>query len=270
MDKTQFPLNGPAMPDVQPGVTDTTMAPVQKGKTTMPNVPMGQIASSGPMITQTTNERGRVGIVLIVFLVISILTALTFVGLFIWMTIRYNEVSEDVEGQISEAVATAKYEQAVKLEEEFAIREQDPYRVFTGPVDYGQVSFRYPKTWSVYVEADAAKGGDFKAYFNPIQVDTVSNNTINALRLIIRDKAFDEVAQEYQRYIDRSDYNLSVESITVSGVAANLYTGTIPNSELSGYIVIFKVRDKTVIFQTDSVVFKSDFDKILSTVTFNA
>lgn len=240
---------------------------LQGGKTMMPNVPVGQVASSGAMISESRDVSGLIKTVAIVVLGLAVVA---FLGLFIWKNIQYNEVSEDVEGQIDEAVAAAKYEQAVALEAEFAEREKDPYRTFTGPVDYGQLSFKYPKTWSVYVEADAAKGGDFRAFFNPIQVDTVADNTIMALRLTIRDTAFETVAQEYQREIDRTDATLNVQSITVSGVAANLYTGTIPNTELSGYIVIFKIRDKTAVLQTDSVVFKEDFDRILSTITFNA
>ena len=64
---------------------------------------------------------------------------------------------------------------------------------------------------------------------------------------------------------------MSVESITLkNGATANKYTGTIPNTEFSGYIIVFKIRDKTAILQTDSILFESDFNKILDSVTFNA
>ena len=35
-------------------------------------------------------------------------------------------------------------------------------------------------------------------------------------------------------------------------------------------IVIFKIRDKTAILQTDSMLFIDDFNKLLDTVQFNA
>ena len=273
MDNEKFPLPGQSVgipsvdPTLQPGVTDTTEVNMQSGKTMMPNVPMGQIASNATTAV-VSHEKDISGLIKTILLVILSLVSVTFIGLFIWMNTRYNEVNDDVQGQISEAVAEAKYEQATQLEEEFAEREKDPYRTFTGPVDYGQVSFKYPKTWSVYVEADAANGGDFKAYFNPIQVDAVSKDTVNALRLTILDDTFESVVSSYQRYLDKEE--LSIESITVSGVSANLYTGTIPKTEMYGCIVIFKIRDKTAVFQTDSILFKEDFDKVLSTVTFNA
>ena len=98
----------------------------------------------------------------------------------------------------------------------------------------------------------------------------MSDKTINALRVKIRNKDYESVVDEYQRFMDRSDAGLSVETTTVAGTIANRYTGTIPNTEFSGIIVIFKIRDKTAVLQTDSMIFKDDFDKLLSTVKFNA
>lgn len=198
------------------------------------------------------------------------LTTFVFMGLFVFYLTQYNMVEEDVTGRISEAVAAAKEEQALEMEAEFAEREKDPYREFAGPVDYGQLSFKYPKTWSVYIAKDAVNGGDFEAYMNPIEVNTVGRDTINALRVIIRDKDFESVAQEYQRAMNNKDSTLSVETTTVGGTVANRYTGTIPNTELSGIIVIFKIRDKTAILQTDSMLFEDDFNRLIGTVKFNA
>lgn len=206
----------------------------------------------------------------IVIIVLS-LVAVTFIGLFIWMFVQYRDAQSDVDGKISMAVAVAKDEQAKKDEEEFSEREKYPYKTFSGPADYGQLTFEYPKTWSVYIAASAATGGDFSAFFNPGQVEAVSKDTINALRVTIRNKSFEDVAAEYQKYIDQKDSNLKVESILIKNdVAANRYSGNIPGTDLDGYIVIFKIRDKTAVLQTDSVLFKEDFDKLIQTVVFNA
>lgn len=206
--------------------------------------------------------------IMIASIVILALTTVAFAGLFIWALMQYNVVSTDVNGQINEAVAKAVEEQASKDEEEFAEREKYPYRTFSGPADYGQLTFEYPNTWSVYVASDASHGGNYEAYFNPGQVDAVSNTTINALRLTIRDKDFESVSGEYRKAI--SDGKLRVESITVGDATANKYTGTIPGTDLNGYIVIFKIRDKTAVLRTDSVLFSSDFDRLLESISFNA
>ena len=113
---------------------------------------------------------------------------------------------------------------------------------------------------------------DFNAYFNPGQVNTVSNDTINALRVTIYNKSFDDVTADYQKKMDKRDSGLTMESTTIgkdANITANRYTGKIPDTDLSGFIVTFKIRDKTAVLQTDSVMFQADFDKLLGTVTFN-
>jgi len=204
----------------------------------------------------------------IIAIVILSLMSVAFIGLFIWKNSQYVEVQTDVDGKIAVAVAEAKDEQALKDEEEFAEREKYPYRTFSGPADYGQLTFEYPKTWSVYIADNAANGGDFRAFLNPIEVEAESNETIYALRVEILDKAFDDVVKNYQKSVEKGE--MSLEVINIADAVANKYTGKLPNTEMSGYIVVFKIRDKTVVLRTDSVLFTDDFNRVLSTITFNA
>ncbi len=226
-----------------------------------------------PMVQQVQvvpKSKNNIDLIKTIVIVILSLMTVTFLGLFIWMLVQYNDASSDVDGQIAVAVAAAKDEQAKKLETEFQAREKNPYKPFAGPADYGALGFNYPKTWSVYIAADASNGGDFEAYFNPNEVEPVAKNTVNALRLTIRDKDFDAVAQEYQKVMDRKDSNLTMQAVTINDFTANRYTGTIPGTDLNGIIVIFKIRDKTAVFRTDSTLFQGDFDTLLQTITFNA
>ena len=251
------------------------MPPVNGAQPIQPVGP-GQPAPGMPMVQQVQvppeAKKDVAGLVKTIVIIMLSLVALTFIGLFIWIMVEYNTVRSDVDGQIDVAVAEAKDEQATKMEAEFLEREKYPYKVFAGPADYGQLTFEYPKTWSVYVAAAATEGGDFNAYFNPGQVDAVGKDTINALRVSIRNESFDKVTEEYQKAMDRKDSGLTMESVTIGkngDITANRYTGKIPNTELSGFIVTFKIRDKTAILQTDSVLFQADFDKLLGTVIFN-
>lgn len=241
-----------------------------------PAMPMNGGAPGMPMIQQVQappeEKKDYSGLIKTIAIIVVSLIAVTFIGLFVWMMIRYNDVQTDVDGQISAAVAEAKDEQASKMESEFLKREKYPYKTFSGPVDYGQLTFEYPKTWSVYVAAAANAGGDFNAYFNPIQVDAVGKETINALRVIVYDKSFDEVTADLQKKMDKKDSGLTMTSVTIgkdANITANRYTGKIPETDLSGFIVTFKIRDKTALLQTDSVLFQEDYDKLLGTVTFN-
>ena len=251
------------------------MPPVQQNAPVMQSPIMSPITPPQPIMTPDVGSKkygDPYSLLKTIAIVILSLTTIAFICLFIWILSQYNEVKEDVDGQIANAVTSAVDEQKLSDEKEFAEREKYPYKSFAGPVDYGELSFKYPKTWSVYIASDNLKSGDFEAYLNPSEVESVnSKNSLYALRVKIRDKSFESVVQEYQKAMDKKDANLSVESITLEcGVTANKYTGTLPNTEFSGYVVVFKIRDKTAIVQTDSILFESDYNKVLNSITFNA
>lgn len=247
------------------------MPPEMGGSINQTNNPKAGKMYSADQIEQiVANKKDKSGLIKLIAIIILGFTTVTFVGLFIWIFGEYNDLNTDVDSKIDVAVNEAKVQQKMEDETEFTEREKNPYRNFSGPTDYGQLSFEYPKTWSLYVAKSAYNGGDFEAYFNPIQVDAPSNDTINALRVSILTKNFETVTAEYQRYLDAENSNLSVSTMTINGTAANRYVGTIPNTNLNGIIIIFKIRDKTAMLRTDSMLFENDFNTLINTVKFNA
>ena len=251
------------------------MPPVGPSQPVMPPFQPHQSAAGTPMIQQVQllpqKKKDVAGLVKTIAIIVVSLIAVTFIGLFVWMYKQYDEASGDVEGQIAVAVAGAKDEQQSK---DFALCEEEknyPYSVFAGPVDYGELTFEYPKTWSLYIAEDAANGGNFVAYLNPLQIDPVSASTVYALRVQILTKSFDSVTKEYDARLKDKTKQLNVESITINGdVQANLYSGVLPGTEMNGFIVVFKIRDKTAVIRTDSVLFEDIFKKIIETIQFNA
>ena len=280
MDNNQIPQM-PQVPPVQP------MQPVQPVQPMQPVSPMDQVPQAQPtQPTQSTvptdpkmrqaeaqamlleRKNNTTSLIKTIAIIILFLTTATFIGLFVWMNNQYTDVSTDVEGQIAAAVAEAKHEQEAKDLAQFAEDEKYPLRSFAGPADYGLLSFEYPKTWSVYVEQDATKGGDYSAYLNPLVIEPITGMNVNALRVRIVNRTSEDVVAEYNESVEYG--TLNVESVTVAGYAAVRYTGIIPGTEFEGVIVIFKIRDKTAIMQTDAMIFVNDFDALLSTVQFNA
>ena len=180
----------------------------------------------------------------------------------------WDDVKTDVDGQIEKAVAIAENELQTKLETEFEEKEKYPMKTFAGPVDYGSLTFEFPKTWSVYVPDSADYGGNYHAYLNPGLVSVVSDGTINALRVSILNSLTDTVITEYQDAVEDGEMTVSVYKI--NGANASLYSGLLPDTdELRGYVAIFKIRDKTVLMQTDAEIFKDDFLKILDSIRYN-
>lgn len=204
----------------------------------------------------------------IIITIICALTAITFIGLFIWMYNKWSDADTNVTGQIDAAVAVARSDAIAETEKEFEEREKYPYKMFSGPADLGSLTFEYPKTWSLYEEEDASNSGnEFKAYLNPDKVPPVNSENPIALRVMILNEAYDSYVQKYQSEVE--DGRMSLTVTPIGGSNANIYKGLLDN-DFQGIAAIFKIRDKTVVIQTDALVFESDFNRILSTVKYNS
>ena len=218
--------------------------------------------------SRIAKAKNRIDLMKTVGLIVVSLLAVLFIGLFIWMWVKWNDASTNVKGKVDVAVAEAKNELQTKLESEFEEKEKYPYKVFTGPTDLGELSFEYPKTWSLYVQSNASRGGDYAAYLNPGQVNVVQDDTVMALRVSIKGTLFDQAISDFAEKVRSGDMTLS--TTVVNGNNVNVYTGKM-NNEYRGIICVFKLRDKTVMLQTDSTsVFSDDFYRILKTVKFNS
>ena len=247
----------------------------------MPNgMQAGPTPNGMPMVQQIQlppeQKKDIAGLVKTIVIVILSIVAVVFIGLFVWKMIDYDNLQADWETEKDLAVAQAEDEVRMEEAEKYEEMVKYPYETFTGPADYGELSFEYPKTWSVYMAEPATTGGEFHAYLNPVQVDTVgASSTINALRVTITNQRYDDVINNYAGLVSDPGYNLEVHAMDVKTgqtFTVNRYEGQLPDTEeLIGYFVVFKIRDKTVILQTDnSQVFGEEFDKLIETVQFNA
>lgn len=233
-----------------------------------PNMGMGGQVPTASVVPVAQPQNAVKTTIFMVLAIVGGLIAVTFIGLFVWMYGQWNEAQTEVDNKIDVAVATAVNEKTEELENQFIEREKTPYRVFTGPADYGELTLEYPKTWSVYEAASATNGGDFEAYFNPDRVYVVSSSTINSLVVSIKDEAFDTFITKYDGLVKNGKMTVSVRPI--GGENANVYTGELPNTDrFQGIVAILKLRDKTALIQTDAMVFADDYYKVLDSVKFN-
>ena len=212
------------------------------------------------------NKKDYSGIIKTAFLVFTSLAAITFLGLFVYAYIQWTNAKTDVNGQIALAVSEAENKLRTNLEADFEKREKYPYRTFAGPSDFGALTFEYPKTWSVYVPNDASRAQDFHAYFNPGLVNVVENKTVMALRVSILNTLTDQVKERYSSKIKSG--KMTVSTKVVNKINVDVYKGQL-DSNYNGIVCIFKIRDKTVVLQTDAYLFEQDFNRILETVRFN-
>jgi hypothetical protein len=137
-------------------------------------------------------------------------------------------LNSDVQGKISVAVAKAKDETAAQKEAEFLYREKQPLRTFVGPDDYGQLTFQYPKTWSVYVDSDGTNNSDFVAYFHPAQVDPVKDeNSRYSLRFSILNQQITTVQAEYDDRLEDGSLTSSVFNADNNKISGTKFVGKI-------------------------------------------
>jgi hypothetical protein len=98
-------------------------------------------------------------------------------------------------------------------------------------------------------------------------VPIVAGGTQYALRVSIETAAYERTLDSFQSLVKRGD--LKSSSVTVSGLSGVRLDGNFSKT-LQGSMVIFKIRDKSLMIATDAKVFQNDFDKvILPSLSFN-
>jgi hypothetical protein len=209
-------------------------------------------------------ETGAVSGLLISTIVLLVLV-LGFGSVMIWALMNYYDQRDNVDQKIAVAVAEAEEIQAEELEAEFIEREKEPTRRFSGPADLGGVTFKYPKTWSVYV--DTSRNNTMEAYLHPGSVHGVRPVRPYALRISVENSAYEDALKRYQRAIDNGDLRSvrakvrDFEGIRLNGKFSDIVEGS---------MVIFKIRDKTLKVYTEAPNFRGDFNNIiLKSLNFN-
>ncbi len=217
------------------------------------------------MNTNIRKEAGMVSGALVTSIFLGILT-LVFGSIMIWALVNYNDQKNNVDSKIAAGVEQGKKEQQATDQKIFDEKEKDPLKEFIGPVDLGRVTFKYPKTWSMYVANNGASGTTYEAYLHPEAVPSAQGQNKFALRVSIVSQNYTQVLEQYAGLVKQG--KLRSSTITTSGYDGTLLEGSFSQT-LQGSVVVFKIRDKSLILRTDSPSFQPDFnDKIVKTLNF--
>lgn len=212
-----------------------------------------------------THETGAINSLLLSTILVSV-AAVGFAALSVWLYMNYSDQKNNVDSKVGVAVADAQHKQAADDEAKFLERDKQPLRQFSGPDDYGRLSFNYPKTWSVYVAHDISQGGSYQAYLNPVTVPPVSDKQQFALRVTIEQRDYNQVISSYQDRVKQG--KLTPSATSSNGKEGTRLDGQFTN-DIRGSAVFYKIRDKTVTIRTDADTFKPDFDALIKTINFN-
>lgn len=209
-------------------------------------------------------EIGSINPLIVASLILG-LTAAGFAGAFIWSYGNYVDQRDNVAQKVSVAVAEAKKEQASLDEKAYIEKEKQPYNQLASPNDLGRVTVSYPKTWSVYVAKSSSDG--YMAYLNPVLVPSISSSQRYALKVEITSENYNSVVSSYEALVKKG--SLKSAPITINNFNGVRLDGAF-SKDVSGSMVIFKVRDKTLIVSTDIDSAKNDFDNVVvKSIDFN-
>lgn len=210
-------------------------------------------------------QRGAVATSTIVIIALSVF-AIAFAGLSIWAYVNYMDQKNNVDAKVDVAVATAEKQLADKLEADFIEREKEPLKSFAGPSDYGTLGFKYPKTWNMYVANDGSESKGYQAFFSPGSVPSADSDTSRyALNVRIVNDSYEEVIDDYESLVKKGD--LKSSATKANGEDGTRLDGNF-SKDIRGSAVVYKIRDKTAIIQTEADTFKPDFEALIKTITF--
>ncbi len=252
---------GPSMPPVPNATPMLTPAPAMAGGVVPPNPMAAPVADSG--------KKGS--LIETIILVIVCLIAATAIVFAVMFYMQYNELSLNQEVLVNNEVAAAKNAQKAADDKAYEENNKLPYTLFTGPSDYGTLSFYYPKTWSVYVDNDGSDNSDFIAYFAPTQVNPIKDSDSRyALRFQILRKQAEDVMKTYDNMVKKGQLTMSMFNADDNRISGSLYEGQI-GKNMIGMVLVIKVNDKTAILQTDSSeVFREDFEILIKKLSRNS
>ncbi len=236
------------------------------GAPTMPVLNPLPANAFGQKAQEPARGGSKMGLIGMIFACVVAAVAVVFA---VSSFLNYRNLENNFDAKVDQEVHAAKKAQHDEDEANYAEREKEPNKTFTGPSDFGSLSFQYPKTWSVYIDDDGSKGNSYSAYFRPDYVDSVSNKDARyALRFSIVSKQSDAVQKDYKTKVDKGDLTSSVfnQGTNMTGMR---YEGQV-DKDMYGEVVIIKINDKTAILQTDAEVFKDDFDKLVDSLTRNS
>ena len=202
------------------------------------------------------NECGAINILMLTTIIFGILAVGLGVG-FGWAFMGKN----DAVSNLDTAVEEAKYEQRQISERDCEAEIARPFATFTGPSDFGSVTFEYPRTWSSYVDDSGITSGNMRYFFHPNSVPTINDATIYALRLSVESRRYEDVLRGFESQIQNG--NLVASPVTINEHQGMRISGTFSQTVGDGTMVIFRIRDRTLILRTDSADFLNYFDDII-------
>ena len=204
------------------------------------------------------NEVGGLNILLIP-LILTVLGFFGALGFGTWAYIERDDYKNNADEKIAAAVQVAEDRVSSEKDNEFVELEKNPFRNYEGPAVFGGITFKYPKTWSGYIEEDDNK---MKLLLNPGLV-TAGAKTKHALRVEVVGSSYDSELKDFDGKIKNGKVKAKAFRLEkLNDVLGARLDGEVGNG-INGAMVLLPLRDKTIRISTESEEYVKDFNEII-------
>lgn len=218
---------------------------------------------------KSLDARGVLNVLLIPVIVLVLFLAGT--GVFaIWAYMGRQDYKNNVDQKIAAAVSSAKQDQQKADAATYAEEAKLPFDTYIGPAAFGNITVKYPKTWSAYVAEADTSSTPLDGYFQPSVVpSTQDQNSSFALRMQLVQSSYDTIMAQYNGLVQSKQVTVAPYTLAkVPSVVGSRVEGQIkPNKQ--GIMIILPLRNLTLEIWTESNSFKADLDNnILPNLSF--
>ncbi len=214
------------------------------------------------------NQRGSSSVLLISIVTLAVL----FIGALIFGLIEFSSAQNyknNTDQIVANQIKIAVDKNSSQKDNEFAEAQKSPLKTYQGPETYGNVTIKYPKSWSAYIDT-SSNNQPVDGYFHPNFVPGTSSSTAFALRLQVSADTYDQEMAQFTELQQSGEVKVSpFRAAKVQNVLGARIDGKIAEGK-QGTLIILPIRDKTLKIWTESNQFSADFSKyILPNLTFS-
>ena len=196
-----------------------------------------------------------------ILLVLLGLGTITFGVLTVTFSSKASSIQKSLNQQTAAAAAKASDAQKKIDDDNFSKANESPFRAYTAPEKFGSFVINFPKDWSSWVDEEE-QGTQVSLVLNPDFIRrTDGGDQAMAVRVMLMLRPQGQYLSQYNAVIKSGV--MKEANIQVSGQPAFDLTGKFSGRKTVREVVV-PVRDKVLVFSTESATYASEFNTILS------
>lgn len=204
------------------------------------------------------NERGEINVLLIPLIAVSLLF-FGALGFGAWAYMGMEDYKTNVQPKIDSAVAVAVDKNSSEKDNEFQIKEKQPYRTFKGSDILGAIVFEYPKTWSGSLKQTDK---DLTLLMQPGIVDSNQNATY-PLKVEVVNQPYDTVIKAMESNVKAGKSSANAFRLErLPNVLGTRFDGELRNN-VRGSMIVLPMREKTVKISSEVDKYIGDLNTII-------